>query len=128
MLRGPINAIIEGSLRNFYETCGYEEDFRDVISELTEKSLDEHIDAIVADAMAQDTSGNESITPDQFKAWSKKNRHVGQWVDNLSRFVISGIGGEVTISDFHDGDFDVIPLTLQSAPNPVDGLSSLPLG
>merc|ERR1711871_1570869 len=49
MLRGPINTIIESSLRNFYETCGYEEDFREDISALTVRSLDDHIAGIVAD-------------------------------------------------------------------------------
>jgi hypothetical protein len=37
------------------------------------------------------------LSADQFHAWSKKNRHVGQWVDNLSKFVISGIGKTVKV-------------------------------
>lgn len=79
-----------------------------MITDLTKTSLDEHISAVVEDALLQDTAGNESITADQFRSWSKKNRNVGQWVDNLSRFVISGLGEHVKVSDFHDGDFDAV--------------------
>ena len=100
LLRGPATKIIDDAMKNFFATCGFEEEFRGTVSDLTRSSLDLHIDAVAKDAMLLDVNNDKVLARDEFMAWGKKNRHVGKWIDNLSRFVISGLG------DLHITDFD----------------------
>ena len=106
LLRGPATKIIDDAMANFFETCGFEDEFRPIIADLTRQTLNKHIDAVVADAMSMDANGNGELGKDEFMAWGKKNRHVGKWIDNLSRFVISGLG-DLHITDFVDTDWDI---------------------
>ena len=43
-------------MSNFYETCGFEDDFREIVQDLVDGSLKRHIVAIVKDAV-------ESVRP-----------------------------------------------------------------
>ena len=85
----------------FFNRCGFKDEFRGQVSTLTKSSLDQHIDAVVKDAMLLDVNNDHVLARDEFMAWGKKNRHVGKWIDNLSRFVISGLG-DLHITDFNE--------------------------
>ena len=81
--------------------CGFEDEFRATVVNLTNSSLDTHIDAVVADAMLLDINGDQSLSKEEFMAWGKKNRYVGKWIENLSRFVVSSLG-DLKITDFNE--------------------------
>eukprot|EP01043_Picozoa_sp_COSAG02_P053136 COSAG02_NODE_5826_length_4010_cov_2.625415_4_plen_76_part_00 len=68
---------------------------------LTNSSLNAHIDAVVADAMLLDINNDQCLSKEEFMAWGKKNRYVGKWVENLSRFVVSSLG-DLRITDFNE--------------------------
>ena len=81
--------------------CGFEDEFRATVVSLTNNSLNAHIDAVVADAMLLDVNNDQSLSKEEFMAWGKKNRYVGKWIENLSRFVISSLG-DLRITDFNE--------------------------
>ena len=56
LFRGPVFTVVERSMSNFYETCGFEDDFREIVQDLVDGSLKRHIVAIVKDAV-------ESVRP-----------------------------------------------------------------
>ena len=81
--------------------CGFEDEFRATVVSLTNNYLNAHIDAVVADAMLLDVNNDQSLSKEEFMAWGKKNRYVGKWIENLSRFVISSLG-DLRITDFNE--------------------------
>merc|ERR1711871_31644 len=104
MLRIPIGKIIDGSLAGFYELCGYESDFRQIVESLTEESLKAYIEEVVENAMELDVNNDQRLDKDEFMMWGRKNRHVGRWIDNLSRFVVGSLE-TLSVSDFTDDDW-----------------------
>ena len=104
LLRLPIAKIIDDAMNSFYAVCGYETDFRAVVSDLTERSLQRHIDAVVKDAMELDVDENKMLNRDEFMMWGHKNRHFGRWVDAVSRFVVGSLV-DLKVSDFMDDDW-----------------------
>lgn len=80
--------------------CGFEADLRATVHQLTDSALDLHIDAVIADAMLLDVNGDDKLQKEEFMAWGKKNRHVGRWIDNLSRFIVSSLG-DLSIAEFN---------------------------
>jgi Ca2+-binding EF-hand superfamily protein len=52
MLRGPVESIIEESMVNFYNTCGYADEFRSVVETLSKLSLDAHVQVSCPDRCA----------------------------------------------------------------------------
>ena len=71
MLRIPIAKIIDESMATFYSMAGYETDFRTVVNELTERSLKQHIDEVVRDAMELDVNKDDKLNRDEFMMWGE---------------------------------------------------------
>ena len=42
-------------------------------------------------------------------AWRKRNRHVGRWIENLSRFTLNSLGQHLTVKDLPDSCFNIKP-------------------
>ena len=105
LFRQPVFTVVEHSMGNFYETCGFEEDFREMVNELTEGSLTRHILAIAKDAADSDANRDEELSKAEFMAWSKRNQQVGRWIENLSRFTLNSLGQTLTLEDIPDAVF-----------------------
>ena len=105
MFRNPIMSVINRSMEVFYDTCGYRDEFKQVIAKLAQDTFEDHVKAIVADAFSSDLDANKHLDAVEFVAWSGANKNVGKWVDNLSRLVLDSLAAEVTIDDFQPGDF-----------------------
>ena len=67
-------SVIKRSMEVFYDTCGYRDEFKQIIAKLAQDTFEDHVKAIVADAFSSDLDANKHLDAAEFVAWSGANK------------------------------------------------------